>query len=308
MTVIIPVYNRIKYLAHAIQSVLGQSHPAIQVIVVDDGSPIDPLPVVSLYGDRVVLFRKPNGGVASARNAGLRRATGDYVLFLDEDDYLEPDAVAGLVEAIERPPGAAWAAGRFVYVDGAGNRSDGRAFLQLESGDIYPRMILDCLISCPSTVLVRPDAVREAGLFDEDLSPSDDYDLWLTISRDHPIAATPQTVTNYRVHPEQTSRTQWARHYETQLHLLDKHRQRARAGCEGIFDHAIAKVHFEYGDSLYVDGDFKAARRHWRLGAPGNNRRARSRIVCRTVKSYLPIRMLETLRAMLRFGRTLVNR
>src|SRR5438128_12692599 len=98
--VIIPVYNRVQFLRQAIESVLAQTHSAVEIIVVDDGSPIDPGPVVDSFGPAVRLLRKTNGGLASARNVGIANAAGEYLLFLDDDDFLEPDALQTLLVAV----------------------------------------------------------------------------------------------------------------------------------------------------------------------------------------------------------------
>ncbi len=307
VTIVITVCNRLQYLNRAIESALGQTHCDVQVIVIDDGSSVDPLPAISAYGTRVEFHRKQNGGVSSARNVGIDRSRGEFIVFLDDDDYLEPQAVENLLTAFDENPGAEWAAGRLVYFDDEGNRTPGIASLHFESGDIYPRLIMDNLISCPSSVMVRTETIRMVGKFDESILLNEDYDLWLTLARDHPVAATPYVVTNYRVHSQQNSTTHWSRLYEQHLLVLEKHRRRARPGCEPVFDRAVAQVHFQYGDSLYVSGDTKAARTHWRLSVPGENPWTRRRLVGRFTKSYLPPTMLNALRTVSQAGRSTAN-
>ena len=303
VTIIIPVYNRLQFLDQAIRSALDQTHGIVQVIVVDDGSSIDPLPVVSQYGGQVELLRKQNGGLASARNLGIAYARGEYVLFLDDDDYLEPVAVEFLLKAIESNPGTVWAAGGFAWVDEDGHKVPGKQCLHFESGDIYERMIFNCLMSCPSSVMVRTDLIRALGPFDEEFLLSEDYDMWLTLARDYPIAATQVLVTNYRIHARQISRTQWARHYEYHLRVLRKHQPRAHAGFEPVLERTIADVHFRYGDSLYVSGDHAAAREHWRRSLAAEGGPGRRRVLARFAKSYLPGPVLSILRTLAAVGR-----
>src|SRR5262245_43212492 len=90
ISTIIPAYRAAHTIARALASVLGQTYPSNEILVVDDGSPDDIAGAVRPYGERVTLLRKPNGGAASARNLGLDRARGDLVAFLDADDYWEP--------------------------------------------------------------------------------------------------------------------------------------------------------------------------------------------------------------------------
>lgn len=91
ISIVIPCYKQAHFLAECIESVLKQSHPAHEIIVVDDGSPDDVEGVASQYP--VTYIRKKNGGLASARNAGIAVATGEYIMCLDSDDMLRPDAL-----------------------------------------------------------------------------------------------------------------------------------------------------------------------------------------------------------------------
>lgn len=91
ISVIIPCYKQAHFLAETIESVLAQSHKAHEIIVVNDGSPDNASEVAKSYP--VILVEKKNGGLASARNAGIAVATGEYIMCLDSDDLLRPDAL-----------------------------------------------------------------------------------------------------------------------------------------------------------------------------------------------------------------------
>lgn len=267
VTVIIPVYKRIEYLAHAIESALGQTHPRVEVIVVDDGSPADPGPVVAPFGSRVRLIRKPNGGLSSARNAGMAQAAGEYLSFLDDDDYLEPDALETLLAGLKATPGAVWAAGTYAYVESDGKPRPVKPRRRYESGDVYQPMIFNNLMGAPSVVLVRADAMRAVGGFDETFWLSEDWDAWLSLARDYPVAAVQKNVTNYRVHAQQVTKTQWVRCFEYNLRVLEKHRARARPESRHLFALGLAGLHRRHGDKLYMAGERVAARKHWREAA-----------------------------------------
>lgn len=103
VSVIIPAYNSEKFIARAVKSIQGQYHKHFELIVVDDGSTDETAGVVKQLAktdDRIKLISKGNGGVSSARNVGLDKAKGDYVCFLDSDDYVEPDYISYLLELI----------------------------------------------------------------------------------------------------------------------------------------------------------------------------------------------------------------
>jgi glycosyltransferase involved in cell wall biosynthesis len=297
VTVIIPVYNRLKYLPQAVGSVLEQTHRRIEVIVVDDGSEMDPAHVLSPFGSRVVLVRKPNGGPASARNCGIGWARGEFLLFLDDDDFLEPTALEVLLETINKHPSAAWAAGRFAFVGQFGQHLARQHRCYFTSGNIYPRMILQNLVGAPSVVLVRAEAIREVGGFDDDhaLVFAEDYDLWLTLARKSPIAATTEIVSNYRVYDGQATKN-FSRHYDAWLRVLQKHRAVASPDCVPVFQQSIARLHLAYGDELYVAGVHPQARQHWDLALHHHSSITRLRMLMRYAKSYLPPFLLDPAR------------
>src|SRR5690349_13818231 len=99
VTILIPVYNRAAMLVEAVQSCVAQDWRPLEILIVDDGSTDDPATGLQRFGDIVRVAHKPNGGVASARNAGLAAATCDFIHFLDSDDLLEPEPVSSNLAA-----------------------------------------------------------------------------------------------------------------------------------------------------------------------------------------------------------------
>lgn len=117
ISIIIPVYNVEQYLQDCLDSVLGQSHKNLQVILVDDGSLDNSGSICDHYAEldsRVTVLHKENRGLSSARNAGLPMAKGEFVFYLDSDDYLEPDAIAYLLQA-QHSSGADMVIGNYEY-------------------------------------------------------------------------------------------------------------------------------------------------------------------------------------------------
>lgn len=101
ISVIVPVYNVACYLVQCIESILNQSYTNIQLIIVDDGSTDGSGDICDKYADKATIIHKANGGVSSARNAGLDKATGEYILFIDGDDYIEKNMVAVLLKYLD---------------------------------------------------------------------------------------------------------------------------------------------------------------------------------------------------------------
>lgn len=104
ISVIVPVYNVERYLPQCLESILSQSYRQLEIILIDDGSKDCSGDICDAYAqrdDRIVVIHQANGGAAAAKNAGLRAATGEYLSFVDSDDYLEPDAYAYMVKILE---------------------------------------------------------------------------------------------------------------------------------------------------------------------------------------------------------------
>lgn len=102
VSVIIPNYNQEKYISRAIDSILGQTYPEIEIIVVDDGSTDSSEFIIERYGKRISSVRKNNGGAASARNSGISKSKGKYICFLDADDYLNENFIFEQVTALQQ--------------------------------------------------------------------------------------------------------------------------------------------------------------------------------------------------------------
>jgi glycosyltransferase involved in cell wall biosynthesis len=264
VTIVITVYNRLAFLDQAVRSALDQTYPQIELMVVDDGSETDVKRVLEPFGDLVKFYTKPNGGPASARNIGIKHANGEFILFLDDDDFLEPCAVRELVEVVRGEPGARWAAGRFAYADETGKRVPRQHSAQLSSGDVYEGMIHQNLVGAPSVVLAPTEIIRSLGGFDEDRAVQlcEDYDLWLSLAKEFPVAASRRVVSNYRLYPGQATKN-WEGLYKAWLNILGKHRKIARPGFAEEFDRSIAAIQLEYGDSLYLNGRYDEARQSW---------------------------------------------
>src|SRR5918994_3621037 len=112
VTVVIPCYNQAHFLGEAIESVLSQSYPNFEILVVDDGSTDDTSEVAGRYPQQVRLIRQENRGLAGARNTGIGHARGEYLVFLDADDRLLPEALEAGGGGVEAPPGGAFFSGR----------------------------------------------------------------------------------------------------------------------------------------------------------------------------------------------------
>ena len=198
VSVVITTYNHAHFLQDALSSVAAQTHPASEVIVVDDGSTDDPRGILTGWPD-VRLITQDNRGLAAARNTGLRATRSGYVLFLDADDLLTPSAIAAGLECFRQYPDAALVYGGHRRID-----RDGRPLTEVRyqpiTGDPFSALLRGNIIGMHGTVLYRRAVLLEAGAFDESLRRCEDYDVYLRLSRERPVASHPEETALYRWH------------------------------------------------------------------------------------------------------------
>jgi glycosyltransferase involved in cell wall biosynthesis len=206
ITAIIPVYNRRQTVRRAIDSVLSQSYQPEEIIVVDDGSADGTPEILQGYGDRITsVLLQENRGAARARNIGVERARTEWIAFLDSDDSWKGDKLKKQVEYIRRFPFYEMIQSEEMWIRN-GVRVNPRRHHAKPLGWIWERSLKRCLVS-PSAVLVKRSLLEAYGKFDENLPVCEDYDLWLRISRHHPVGLEPGlSVIKYGGHEDQLSR------------------------------------------------------------------------------------------------------
>jgi glycosyltransferase involved in cell wall biosynthesis len=198
VSVVIPCFDSSRFLADAIDSVLSQTYPHVEIIVVDDGSHDNAAAIVRRYPG-VIYLAQPNRGVAAARNVGLDRSAGSHIVFLDADDRLRPEAVeVGLVE-LARDPRAAFVSGQCVHID-----DDGRQFPPVPAVhggvDPYQELLRNCYIWTSAAVMFRRWVFQSIGGFDSALSHSADHDLFFRIAHRFKVGSHGRVVAEYRRH------------------------------------------------------------------------------------------------------------
>lgn len=198
VAVVITTYNHAAFLDDAIRSIIRQSIPADEIIVVDDGSTDHPEAVVSAY-PQVRLIRQPNQGLSAARNTGLRAAASDKIIFLDADDRLCQGAIEAGLKCFVHHPEAGFVYGGYRYIDAGGGMTD-EPRCQDVGVDPHLTFLQGNVIGMHGTVLYSRRHLLAAGGFDVTLRRCEDYDVYLRMSRMYPVANHHQTVAEYRRH------------------------------------------------------------------------------------------------------------
>jgi glycosyltransferase involved in cell wall biosynthesis len=185
VSVIIPTFNRARYLAEAVDSVLAQPFRDYELIVVDDGSTDETPQLLTGYGHAIRVLRQDNQGVSAARNAGLVVARGELIAFLDSDDLWLPGKLYRQVEFFSLHPDALICQTEEIWVKNGHRVNPGRRHRK-RGGMIFEPSLELCLVS-PSAVMMRRELFDRVGNFDESLPACEDYDLWLRVSSRFPV-------------------------------------------------------------------------------------------------------------------------
>jgi glycosyltransferase involved in cell wall biosynthesis len=196
VTVVITCYNHGKYLSEAIESVLTQTYAPVEIIVVDDGSTDDTKEVTSRYSQVKYVYQS-NKGLSAARNTGVDHSSGDYILFLDADDWLLPQALSINVQYLERNSDAAFVSGAFKILKMESNEE---ILMQTAVSDNHYNKLLEFnYISMHATVLYRRWVFNEFR-FDVTLKACEDYDFYLRVARKHSVLHHTEFIAIYRFH------------------------------------------------------------------------------------------------------------
>jgi glycosyltransferase involved in cell wall biosynthesis len=252
-------------LRHAIDSVLQQTYPDVEVIVVDDGSTDDTASVVREYA-AVRQIEQRNQGAAAARTAGLRVSQGDYLIFLDADDRLLPHAIATGIECLAAHPDWAFVTGHVRLVNEHG-ASVGVPPQEHPDGDGYIELLRSNYIWTPGAVMYRRSVFDTERAFDTAAGGSADYELNIRIARRFAIGCHHQVILEYRQHGANMSAD--AGHMlKSAVSVRRSQRRYVRhdRAAEQAWKAGIATVQADFGGRLIdqVNSDLRAPSRRGR--------------------------------------------
>ncbi len=234
VSVIIPAYNAQKYLPLTLDSVLRQTFPDWQMVIVDDGSRDATGAIADAYAardSRIQSVHQENHGLSAARNRGfaLSPPQAEAVIFLDADDLWEPDLLSALLAALEAQPACVGAYAVARYIDGEGRacrpgfledwvrarrRVQGRRAVACrpEEPTAFASLAVRQYVATAGTLLLRRTALEAAGPFDEALNGCEDYDMWLRLTRFGAFAFVDRVLFGYRLHAGSLSDDRRAMH------------------------------------------------------------------------------------------------
>jgi len=202
VSVVIPAYNAGAFIGAAIESVLHQTLPALEIIVMDDGSTDDTRDRLRAYEGRVRYFFQKNQGIGAARNAGISQAKGAWIALLDADDVWHPRKLECQWAVIARNPAAG-----LIGTDSFDITGDDLELAEecsaptgLEAEPIPLRRLLETAVFCPSSVLIRKSCLEAVGGFFTQVQGSEDMLMWWTLAAGFPVFKLRAALTGYRIH------------------------------------------------------------------------------------------------------------
>ena len=270
VSVVIPTFDRARVLPRALESVMAQSRPPTEVIVVDDGSTDDTAELVADRFPTTRLIRQENRGVSAARNRGIEAAAGEWIALLDSDDEWRPEKLEKQLYALQAQPEL-----RICHTDEIwirrGKRVNPRQIHAKHGGWIFRQCLPLCAMS-PSSIVIHRSVFEEVGLFDEQLPACEDYDLWLRICHRYPVLLVDEPlVVKHGGHDDQLSTRIWG---------LDRFRIRAlekligeadltTADQTAAIEELIRKIEIYLGGAvrrgrLEAVADYERRLAHWR--------------------------------------------
>jgi glycosyltransferase involved in cell wall biosynthesis len=260
VSVVMPAYNVAWCIGRAIDSVLAQDYAAREIIVVNDGSTDGTRPLLATYGGAVAVIDQENRGMSAARNAGIRRARGTYVAFLDADDRWLPQKLSSQVDLMERRPEIGFCSTSARVEDGEGRLINLWRCPQA-STDILTTLFAEnaTIAGGCSAVMVRKHLFDRVGLFDERLGGFEDPDLWLRLAAVSGYACVDETLAVILRREKSVSRNLDTMRAAT-LHSLHKNRALLPPALRGGFwRNCLAGVYTDYAKPAYRAGRFGLA-------------------------------------------------
>jgi len=296
VSVIIPTYNSAQYICETLDSVLAQTYKDYEIIVVDDGSTDNTREVLKPYMSKIKYIYKENGGPASARNVGIKNARGEYIAFLDSDDIWLPEKLEKQIEYLQSNPDIALVYSDCIRFNENGVCQRKSNVYHLREGYIFFKLLEGNFITT-STVIVRRECLDKVGYFDEeldDLKHSEDYDLWLRISRSFKIGYIREPLVKYRVRESGLNRSNIDRAYKALLKVFDKNTKDIQNLPDKYIRNCLFNIFLKWGISHFDRSNLYEARAP--LAKAIRYKPASFRTIIYYLSTFLPLRFLNSLR------------
>jgi len=263
VSVIIPVYNRELLIANTLDSVLNQTYPNLDIIVVNDGSSDKTSEILSAYKNNfskiITIINQDNQGQIKARNNGIKKARGEYVAFLDSDDLWLNHKLEKQLPLFNKENIGLVFSGNY-NINSAGDIIGSEPFDKLITSNIYNDLLVENLMAGGS-VVIKHKTLVDVGLFDESLEAAENWDLWIRICRKYDADFIGVPLMKYRIHSGNMSKDSTLMLTATKA-ILDKHLPESIESSteKVVYCQAYASYAYRKGLKNIYDGNYTQAR------------------------------------------------
>jgi glycosyltransferase involved in cell wall biosynthesis len=270
VSIIIPTFNHKTYVTDAVESGLNQTYPAVEIIVVDDGSTDGTGEVLrERYGERIRYLYQENRGPAATRNAGTRVARGEFVHYCDADDQLLPSKIERCMAVFRQHPEFGLVYTQCHFVEKDGRTIVPRPQPDLPSGDVFCELLCgpmgNFVPQC--TPLIYRQAVLDAEGFNERLRGTEDWDMWLRLAAQHPFGVINEPLALYRILPNaiHTDAVRMAKARLEVIQMMRDHPARERCLDDTAYGQLEAGRHHVLAMAVWQQGQRVEARQNLRV-------------------------------------------
>lgn len=282
VSIVLPLYNGMDFIEETLLSIAQQSFTDSELIIVDDGSTDDSCNVVNRVSSEsscpilknLKFLSKENGGVASARNFGVKEAKGKWIAFIDQDDLWSAQKLERQLELLQNS-NAVWCYSSYVrfYSDGREKIKQNGSSDRIET---LRSLVFGKLFIPPSTVLIKKEICESEGGFISDFIPSDEWDFFLTLAKKYTPAYSPEVLLKFRSHPTSTAKRQKRKIFDAQLRVLEKHFDSLKkCGLYSEIKKRKANVLWHIGKEYESEGKKQLARKYYAKAIKNNPTRVK---------------------------------
>ena len=277
VSVVIPVYNGEQFIRECLNSVYAQEYHPIEVIIVNDGSTDRSLEILKKYDGEKIIITQEHKNLPTARNTGIKHAKGEFVAFLDIDDFWHPHKLRAQMSIFKQFPDTHMVFSDVIKVYSSGaqryQKDKARLCRQLVKKDPFPLLARKNLI-VPSSVIVKKSVFASVGLFDETLNSCEDWEFWLRLALYHyQIKYVADVLVYYRYHEKNMSKSARLMH-EGRLQVMHKifSKPDLPVKYEKYKAESIARIYYHAANSYYRIGEVDKFLEYCKIGWTMNKR------------------------------------
>lgn len=265
VSAIVPAFNAERYVGEAIDSILAQSYPNIEILVVDNASTDNTAAIIKRYGERVTYLHQAKKGPAAARNQGLMQSRGDFIAFLDADDLWLPEKTERQIRYLVDHPEVGVCYSHYEFIDSESRPHPFKARPQMLNGWAFEALLKLQLHVGIGTTMIRRSCIDDVGMLDENLITAEDTNFFIRLAKNYQFGYLRGPVARYRIHQDSLTKTDGVRRgtFKSLDYLVDRYSE-LHPSRSSLMAEAYAVRHLARGKRGFYRGDYADARQHAR--------------------------------------------